>query len=83
MHIVDVSEIIYCKSDNSYTTFYLVNEREVLVSKSIKEYAEMLEEFDFGFYFSGKLVVDKHKSLNKIGHGKYEIVLKYFFPNMS
>ena len=47
MHIVDVSEIIYCKSDNSYTTFYLINNREVLVSKSIKEYAEMLEEFNF------------------------------------
>lgn len=47
MHIVDISEIIYCQSDNSYTTFFLTDNREVLVSKSIKEYAEMLEEFKF------------------------------------
>ncbi|MGD9992304.1 MAG: LytR/AlgR family response regulator transcription factor [Salinivirgaceae bacterium] len=47
MHIVDIAEIIYCKSDNSYTTFYLHQQKEILVSKSIKEYTNLLEEFNF------------------------------------
>lgn len=47
MHIIDISEICYCQSDNSYTTFFLTENREVVVSKSIKEYAELLEEFNF------------------------------------
>lgn len=47
MHIVDVSDIIYCKSDNTYTTFYLAEGLEILVSRSIKEFAEMLEEYNF------------------------------------
>ena len=47
MHIIDVSEIIYCQSDNTYTTFYLIDGKKILVSKPIKEYTELLEEFNF------------------------------------
>lgn len=45
--IVDVNDIIYCKSDNSYTTFYLTNNEKITVSKSIKEYEELLSEYNF------------------------------------
>jgi two-component system LytT family response regulator len=47
IHIVDISDIEYLKSDNSYTTFYLSGEKEILVSKSIKDYSEILEECAF------------------------------------
>lgn len=47
IHIVDISDIEYLKSDNSYTTFYLSGEKEILVSKSIKDYSEILEECSF------------------------------------
>lgn len=47
IHIVDVPDIIYCQSDNSYTTFYLADKKEILVSKPIKEYDELLEGFNF------------------------------------
>lgn len=47
LHIVNVCDILYCKSDNSYTTFYLTNNKEVLVSKSIKEYDELLSSQGF------------------------------------
>ncbi|MBI9069757.1 MAG: response regulator transcription factor [Salinivirgaceae bacterium] len=47
MHIIDISDIIYCKSDNSYTTFFLVDNKEILVSRAIKEFSEMLEDFKF------------------------------------
>ncbi len=47
LHLVDVADIIYCKSDNSYTTFYLNNANDIIVSKSMKEYALILEEYNF------------------------------------
>jgi len=47
MHIVDLDEILYCKSDNSYTSFYLKDKKEITVSKSIKEFAELFSEYNF------------------------------------
>jgi len=47
LHLIDISDIIYCKSDNSYTTFFLNNKDEIMVSKSIKEYEELLTEYHF------------------------------------
>lgn len=47
MHIVDLSEILYCKSDNSYTTFFLKEKKEITVSKSIKEFADLFSEYKF------------------------------------
>ncbi len=48
LHLVDLSNVIYCKSDNSYTTFYLSGGENVIVSKSIRDYTELLS--DYGFF---------------------------------
>lgn len=45
--LVDFDEILYCESDNSYTTFYLEGGKSVLVSKGIKEYEQMLSPYRF------------------------------------
>lgn len=45
--LVKCAEILYCKSDNSYTTFYLLNGSKRLVCKSIKEYEMLLSEYGF------------------------------------
>lgn len=42
-----VKEIIHCEADNSYTFFYLVNGDRIVVSRSIKEYADMLNPLAF------------------------------------
>jgi two-component system LytT family response regulator len=47
IHIVDISDIIYCQSDNSYTTFFLSNGDEIVVSRSMKEYEDILSEYSF------------------------------------
>ena len=47
MHIVDVSDICYCKSDNSYTTFYFEDDEPILVSKGLKEYECLLASHGF------------------------------------
>ncbi len=45
--LVETHEILYCESDNSYTTFYLQDGQSILVSKSIKEYEQMLTPCNF------------------------------------
>lgn len=47
IHVVNISEIEYCQSDNTYTTFYLSGEENILVSKPMKEFTGILEEYDF------------------------------------
>ncbi len=47
LHIIDISDIQFCRSDNSYTTFYLIDGEKIVVSKSIKEYSELLNEYAF------------------------------------
>ncbi|MCD6355031.1 MAG: response regulator transcription factor, partial [Prolixibacteraceae bacterium] len=47
IHIVDISEIMFCQSDNSYTTFYTIDNEKIVVSKSIKEYEDLLNEYGF------------------------------------
>lgn len=47
MHLVDLNEILFCKSDNSYTTFFLKEKKEITVSKSIKEFAELFSDYNF------------------------------------
>lgn len=42
-----VKEIIRCEADNSYTFFYLINGDRIVVSRSIKEYADMLNKMGF------------------------------------
>jgi two-component system LytT family response regulator len=47
LHIIDIFDIIYCKSDNAYTWFFLTTGEEIIVSKGIKEYVSLLEEYGF------------------------------------
>lgn len=46
-NIVEVTDVVYCQSDNSYTTFFFANSEEIIVSKSMKEYEELLSAFNF------------------------------------
>lgn len=47
MHIIDINDILFCQSDNSYTTFYIENNEKIVVSKSIGEYEDLLADFSF------------------------------------
>jgi len=44
---VKITDITWCESDNNYTNFYLKDGRKILVSKTLKEYDEMLTPFRF------------------------------------
>jgi two-component system LytT family response regulator len=47
IHYVLIDDIIFCKSDNSYTTFYLTGNKNITVSKPISEYENILEPYGF------------------------------------
>ena len=47
MEFYRIDEIIRCESDNSYTTFFLTNNRHVVVSKPIKDWEELLDMYGF------------------------------------
>lgn len=44
---IEVSDIIYCKAEGSYTSFVIKNSPSILVSKHLKEYENLLLEHDF------------------------------------
>lgn len=44
---VALSEIIRCEADNTYTHFFLSGDEKILVSKSLKEYADLLRPKGF------------------------------------
>jgi len=47
IHLFDVSDIIRCESADNYTTFYIKNSKPILISKTLKEYEELLAEHGF------------------------------------
>lgn len=47
IHLVNVNDILYCKCDNSTTTFCLSSGKSIVVSRSIKEIEMQLAASDF------------------------------------
>lgn len=47
IHLVEVSDIIRCESEDNYTKFYIKNSKPILISKTLKEYEELLGEHGF------------------------------------
>ncbi len=45
--VVNLDDIVRCKSDNNYTEFFLTDNQKILVGKTLKYFADMLKEFDF------------------------------------
>ncbi|MFO8086619.1 MAG: LytTR family DNA-binding domain-containing protein [Bacteroidales bacterium] len=47
MHVVEIQDIIRCQSDDYYTRFFFKNGHKILVSKTLKEYEQILSEHQF------------------------------------
>ncbi|QES90312.1 LytR/AlgR family response regulator transcription factor [Rhizosphaericola mali] len=97
IRFVYTSEILRCESSNAYTTFYLSDGKNIMVSNPIYEYEELLTEYDFIRCHQSHLVNKKFiKSLIRedggyllltddtqipISRSKKEIVLKSLTSN--
>lgn len=45
--LVEIQDILYCKSEGSYTKFYFKNNKTLFVSKNLKEFESLLSEHRF------------------------------------
>lgn len=47
IHLFEISDIIRCESEDNYTKFYIKNSKPILISKTLKEYEDLLMEHGF------------------------------------
>lgn len=70
IHVINISDIYFCKSDNSYTTFHFEGNEKIIVSKSIKDYEILLREYGFFRPHRSYLANLNHiKKVDKTDHG--------------
>ncbi len=46
-HIIDEKEILFCKSEGNYTTFYLESKKDIMISKPLKKAMELISGSNF------------------------------------
>jgi two-component system LytT family response regulator len=47
IHLFEISDIIRCESEDNYTKFFIKNSKTILISKTLKEYEELLTGHGF------------------------------------
>ncbi|MFK7787818.1 MAG: LytR/AlgR family response regulator transcription factor [Crocinitomicaceae bacterium] len=47
VHVVELEQIIRCEADRNYTSFFLQDNKKILVSKTLKEYETLLAAHNF------------------------------------
>jgi two-component system LytT family response regulator len=47
VHVVELEQIIRCEADRNYTSFFLLDNKKILVSKTLKEYETLLAAHNF------------------------------------
>ncbi len=47
IHFIRIQDIIRCEADSSYTKFFITNSNPILISKSLKEYDDILTDYGF------------------------------------
>ena len=47
LELVSIDSIINCSANSNYTEFFLTDKRKILVSRTLKEMEELLEEHSF------------------------------------
>jgi two-component system LytT family response regulator len=60
VRICPVEEITRCESEHNYTKFYFVKDKSLMVSKTLKDYEDLLREFGFERVHQSHLVNLKH-----------------------
>jgi two-component system, LytTR family, response regulator len=63
---LNVNEIIRCESNINYTTLFIKDKQKILVAKTLKEFEELLSEYNFFRVHNSHLInLDYIKSYNK------------------
>jgi two-component system LytT family response regulator len=74
IHLVPVSDILYCQSDNNYTRFHLADHRQIMVSATLKDYEDIFSESGFFRAHKSFLVNLKHFIRFERGDGGFLVL---------
>ena len=69
--VVKISDIIRCEADKNYTLFTIENKEKILVSKTLKEFEELLHDMDFIRVHQSHLINASHVQRYIKGSGGY------------
>jgi len=47
IHLINVDDIIHCDSEGNHVRFVVLNENDIIISKQLKEYEELLADSNF------------------------------------
>lgn len=74
-YIVDIKDIIRCESDNNYTTFFTLSTNKIVMSKTLKEYENILPQ-DIFIRVHRSHIVNINYISRIIKHSYFYILLK-------
>ncbi len=74
INFVKIKDIIRCESDNNYTNIFLNDGRKYIVSKTLKEFDEMLTPFNFFRIHKSHLINLNYLQKYNKGEGGYVIM---------
>jgi two-component system LytT family response regulator len=69
--VVKINDIIRCEADKNYTFFIFTNKEKILVSRTLKEYDELLHDMDFIRVHQSHLINASHVQRYIKGSGGY------------
>ncbi len=73
--IIELDNIVRCESSNNYTTFFLIGDSRIVVSKSINNYEKMLSDLYFVRVHNRHLINLKYVAKYVKGRGGYVLLL--------
>jgi two-component system LytT family response regulator len=74
VEFITLDNIIRCKGENNYTNFFIKDHKEILVSKTLKEFEKLLSEFHFLRVHQSHLVNISHVKSYIKSEGGYLIM---------
>jgi two-component system LytT family response regulator len=74
LQMLSAEDIIKCVANESYTQIYLVGGQKIMVSRLLKEYEELLENYNFFRIHNSSLINLKHVTKYVKGEGGYVVM---------
>ena len=75
IYLVPVSDILFCQSDDNYTRLHLTDQKQIMVSATLKEYDDILSESGFFRVHKSYLINLKHIIRFERGDGGFLVLL--------
>jgi two-component system LytT family response regulator len=74
LQMINADEIIKCTANESYTNIFLTGGQKIMVSKLLKEYEELLEEYNFFRIHNSTLINLRYVTKYVKGDGGYVVM---------